>query len=110
MLASLIDEIKAKFIQHVQSHYRYSVSQLIVEQPPKVELGVLAFPFCFELAKYLKRPPRLVATEIASSVGEFPGVAKIQVAVVGFIIFFLKWRFFFIQLFQLSHQLIVIST
>jgi arginyl-tRNA synthetase len=110
MLASLIEEIKAKFIQHVQSHYRYSVSQLIVEQPPKVELGDLAFPFCFELAKYLKRPPRQVATEVASSVGIFPGVAKIQVAGPGYINVFLKRGDFFKQLFQTSHQRPVSAT
>ncbi|PYV42696.1 MAG: arginine--tRNA ligase [Acidobacteria bacterium] len=110
MLVSLIEEIKAKFIEHVESRYHYSLSQLIVEQPPKVELGDLAFPFCFELAKYLKRPPRQVATEIASSVGEFPGVAKIQVAGPGYINVFLKRRNFFKQLFQGSHQRPVRST
>ena len=73
-------------------------------------MGDLAFPFCFELAKYLKRPPRQVATEIASSVGEFPGVAKIQVAGPGYINVFLKRRNFFKQLFQGSHQRPVRST
>lgn len=104
MLAPLIEEIKTKFIQHVECHYHYSFSQFIVEQPPKVELGDLAFPFCFELAKYLKRPPRQVATEIASSVGELPGVARIQVAGPGYINVFLKRGDFFKQLFETTCQ------
>src|SRR5437667_3381886 len=110
MLVSLIEEIKAKFIEHVESRYHYSLSQLIVEQPPKVELGDLAFPFCFELAKYLKRPPRQVATEVASSVGTFPGVAKIQVAGPGYIIVFLTRGDFFKKLFQTSNQRPVSAT
>jgi arginyl-tRNA synthetase len=89
MLLSIVAEIKQIFISYVQSHYGYSLTQLIVEQPPKTELGDLAFPFCFELAKALKKPPRQVAAEIATSIGALPHVARIQVAGPGYINLFL---------------------
>src|SRR5262245_51317061 len=89
MLLSIIEEIKQVFIAYIQSHYGYSLTQVIAEQPPKTELGDLAFPFCFELAKALKRPPRQVATEIANSIGALPDVARIQVAGPGYVNLFL---------------------
>jgi arginyl-tRNA synthetase len=104
MLLALIDEIKEKFTAHVQSYYGLSLTQLIVEQPPKTELGDLAFPFCFELAKVLKKPPRQVATEIASSIGELQGVARIQVAGPGYINVFLNRDSFFKRLIEYQNS------
>jgi arginyl-tRNA synthetase len=102
MLLALVEEIKQKFIGHVQSQYGLSLNQLIVEQPPKTELGDLAFPFCFELAKPLKKPPRQVAAEIVGSLDQLPGVAKIQVAGPGYINIFLSRDSFFKQLIEHS--------
>ncbi|MEO8585793.1 MAG: arginine--tRNA ligase [Acidobacteriota bacterium] len=39
--------------------------RVVLETPPKVELGDLACPVAFELAKVLKRPPRKIAEELA---------------------------------------------
>ncbi len=100
MFLSIVDEIKARLFQHVQSRYGYTLSQLVVEQPPKVELGDLAFPFCFELAKFLKKSPRQAATEIADSVGALPGVSKVQVAGSGYINLFFKRDDFLKELFE----------
>jgi arginyl-tRNA synthetase len=102
MLLSLIEEIKQRLTAHVQSRYSLSLTQLIVEQPPRTELGDLAFPFCFELAKALKRAPRELATEIVHSIGPLPGVAKFQVAGPGYINLFLSRDSFFRQLIEHS--------
>ena len=99
MLLSLTAEIKQRFIAHVQGHYGHRLNQLIVEQPPKTEMGDLAFPFCFELAKVVRKAPRQVATEIVSSIGEIDGVAKVQVAGPGYINVFFQRDMFFKQLF-----------
>src|SRR5262245_23419809 len=99
MLLSLTEEIKQRFIDHVQNHYGHTLYQLVVEQPPKTEMGDLAFPFCFELAKVVRKAPRQVATEIASSIGEIEGVAKVQVAGPGYINVFFQRNTFFKQLF-----------
>ncbi len=41
------------------------VHRVIQEVPPKAELGDIALPIAFELAKRLKRPPRKLADELA---------------------------------------------
>ncbi len=102
MLLSQIEEIKQRLTAHVQSRYNASLTQLIVEQPPRTELGDLAFPFCFELAKVLKRAPRQVAAEIADAVGPLPGVARIQVAGPGYLNLFLSRDSFFRRLIEHS--------
>ena len=90
MLESLVDRIKASLVEYVQDRYGYSLSQVVAEQPPRVELGDLAFPFCFELAKKLKRAPRQIAAEIAQDLPDIPGVAKVEVAGPGYLNCFLK--------------------
>src|SRR5438445_12160993 len=43
-------------------------------------MGEAASPVCFELAKLLKRAPRQIAQEIAGSLGEVDGSARVEVA------------------------------
>jgi arginyl-tRNA synthetase len=68
-------------------HRKYSldVPQIVVEQPPRVELGEYALPLCFELARSLRKPPRKIAEEIVAAVGEVPGFEKLEVAGAGYI-------------------------
>jgi len=99
MLVSRIDAIKKRFAEFVQEKYQHPLTQLVVEQPPRVELGDLAFPFCFELAKPLRKAPRQIATEIVQSIGPMPGISKIEVAGPGYINLFFHREEFFPQLF-----------
>ncbi len=67
-------------------HERYGISlEIALEKPPKLELGELASPVCFELAKRLKRAPRQIAQEIAANLGHVEGVARIEVAGAGYL-------------------------
>lgn len=104
MLEGWINQVKRQFLAHIQEKYGISLPQLIAAQPPKVEMGDLAFPFCFELAKVIRRPPRQVALEISDSIGELPGVARIEVAGAGYINLFFKRDIFFRQLFSHSTE------
>jgi arginyl-tRNA synthetase len=47
-------------------------------------------PVCFELAKKLKKAPKVVATELIQALGEVPGVRKVELAGSGYINFFLN--------------------
>lgn len=58
---------------------------IILERPPKIEMGEAASPVSFELAKRLKRPPRQIAQEIASGIGKIEGIARIEVAGAGYL-------------------------
>jgi arginyl-tRNA synthetase len=66
---------------------RYSVElpRIVVEQPPKVELGEYALPLAFELAKKLRKAPRKIAEEIVGGVGPVEGFEKLEVAGAGYI-------------------------
>jgi len=99
MLLSLTEEIKQSFITHVQNQYGHRLNQLIVDRPPKTEMGDLAFPFCFELAKVVRKAPRQVAKEIADSIGRIEGVANVQVAGPGYLNVFFQRDTFFKQFF-----------
>jgi arginyl-tRNA synthetase len=99
MLLFLTEAIKQRFITHVQNQYGHALRQLVVEQPPKTEMGDLAFPFCFELAKLVRKAPRQVAKEIVESIGEIEAVASVQVAGPGYINVFIQRSAFFKQLF-----------
>jgi arginyl-tRNA synthetase len=68
-------------------------SQLAVEQPPNIALGDLALPVAFELAKRLRKAPRLIATELAAELNALiasgptalAGVASVEVAGAGYL-------------------------
>ena len=59
--------------------------RLSTERPPKLSMGEVASPLCFELAKRLKKPPRALAQEIANSLKPIPGVARVEVAGGGYL-------------------------
>ena len=57
----------------------------MLERPPKLEMGEAASPVCFELAKRLKKAPRLIAQEIAGSLSKIEGIARVEVAGGGYL-------------------------
>jgi arginyl-tRNA synthetase len=82
-------EQQKKLANHVRAflreRYQIELANIVIEQPPKVEMGEFALPLSFELAKRLRKPPRKIAEEI---VAEFPlpdGFHKLEVAGAGYI-------------------------
>jgi len=74
----------------IRSLWNLEVTDVVLNQTPKIEFGELATPVCFELAKKLKKAPRAVAEELIKALGEIPGVQKIELAGAGYINFFLN--------------------
>lgn len=60
-----------------------------VEAPPRRALGDLAVPLAFELARRLRKAPRMIAQEIVGALGTIDGVARIDAAPNGYVNFFL---------------------
>ncbi len=58
---------------------------IVLDRPPKIEMGEAASPVCFELAKRLKKAPRMIAQEIANNLPKIEGVARIEVAGAGYL-------------------------
>src|ERR1700722_13372884 len=68
---------------------------VVTQRPPKVEMGEVATPIAFELAKRLRRAPRQIAQEIAAELAGIPGVARIEPAGGGYVNFFAARAEFF---------------
>ena len=67
------------------------LEQVNAETPPKPELGDLAFPVAFELAKLVKQatgvklPPRSIAEQLKQKLESMPEVGRIEVAGAGYL-------------------------
>ncbi|MGB7923896.1 MAG: DALR anticodon-binding domain-containing protein [Pyrinomonadaceae bacterium] len=68
-----------------------TLEQVSAEVPPRTELGDLAFPVAFELAKRIKqatgekRAPRAIAEQIKTALEATEGVARVEVAGAGYL-------------------------
>jgi arginyl-tRNA synthetase len=63
---ALTNRLREALERHIQEKYGVELA-IVLERPPKIEMGEAASPVCFELAKKLKRAPRQIAQEIANS-------------------------------------------
>jgi arginyl-tRNA synthetase len=88
------DRIRKALRRHIHERYKTDVP-VVTERPPKLAMGEVASPVCFELAKRLKKPPRALAQEIANSLKPIPGVARVEVAGGGYLNAFLDRGEFF---------------
>ena len=81
--------LQRRLEQHIRDFlrrtYDLDLPKVVVEQPPKVELGEYALPLAFELAKELRKAPRKIAQEIVSGIGPIPGFEKLEIAGAGYI-------------------------
>jgi arginyl-tRNA synthetase len=69
---------------HIREKYGVELA-VALERPPKIEMGEAASPVSFELAKRLKKAPRIIAQEIANGIGKIAGIARIEVAGAGYL-------------------------
>ena len=65
--------------------YDLDLPKIVIEQPPRVELGEYALPLAFELAKKLRKPPRKIAEEIVAGIGPIDGFERLELAGAGYI-------------------------
>jgi arginyl-tRNA synthetase len=81
--------LQNRLVAHVRAFlkqkYGIEVANIVVEQPPKIELGEFALPVSFELARVLRKAPRKIAEEIVAGIGRVEGFASFEVAGSGYI-------------------------
>jgi len=80
----LTNRLRAALARHIREKYGVELA-IVLERPPKIEMGEAASPVCFELAKRLKKAPRQIAQEIANGLGRIEGIAKVEVAGGGYL-------------------------
>jgi len=88
------DRFRKALRHHIHERYKTDVP-IVTERPPKLSMGEIASPLCFELAKRLKKPPRALAQEIANSLKPISGVARVEVAGGGYLNAFIDRSVFF---------------
>ncbi len=89
MLSFLTRTIEKVLLQQINEMYGVSYQRLSFSVPPKIELGELALPIAFDLAKKTRRLPRVIAEELASRAAAIPGIWKADVAGAGYLNFHL---------------------
>jgi arginyl-tRNA synthetase len=90
-LTDLPDALRERVRATASARYGVALEHVGAEIPPRTELGDLAFPVAFELAKRIKQAtgekqnPRAIAEELRGALLEEPGVARVEVAGAGYI-------------------------
>ena len=91
MILPLHEQLKAR-VRAVLAE-RYDVSDpgfhLPVETPPNRTMGDLGTPVAFDLARRLRKAPRVIAQEIADALGPLPGITRVEAAPNGYLNVFL---------------------
>jgi arginyl-tRNA synthetase len=75
--ARLRDVLKAK--------YDLEVENIPLETPPELEFGEIATPIAFELARKLRKAPKVIAQETVVALGAVDGFASFEIAGAGYI-------------------------
>ena len=78
---------------HLESHlrdvlkakYDLLVENIPLETPPDLKFGELATPIAFELARKLRKPPKVIAQEIVAELGTPRGFTSFEIAGAGYI-------------------------
>src|SRR5512141_2609157 len=98
-LIQLQTTLKQQLRAAARELFDIELDQLATEVPPRTELGDLAFPVAFELAKQIKqksgekRPPRTIAEALKSKLETIGEVGRVEVAGAGYLnVFFDRAR------------------
>ena len=87
----LQNKLKAAIRVAAAASFAVELEEVIGEVPPRTELGDLAFPIAFELAKQIKkttgekRAPRTIAESLKSALETVDEVARVEVAGAGYL-------------------------
>ena len=91
MILPLHEQLKAR-VRAVLAE-RYDITDpdvaIPVETPPNRTLGDLGTPVAFDLARRLRKAPRVIAQEIAAALGPLPGITRVEAAPNGYLNVFL---------------------
>ncbi|MGA9995250.1 MAG: arginine--tRNA ligase [Pyrinomonadaceae bacterium] len=106
-LLKLQESLRERVRASAQELFGIELDQVSAEVPPRTELGDLAFPVAFELAKRIKqqtgekRAPRAIAEQLKTALEATTEVARVEVAGAGYLnLFFDRANF----LAQFAHE------
>jgi arginyl-tRNA synthetase len=69
----------------LKEKYSLDVASVPLETPPDLHLGEIATPIALQLARTLRKAPKIIAQEIVAALGAVEGFARFEVAGAGYI-------------------------
>jgi arginyl-tRNA synthetase len=82
-------ELQKRLAEHLRgvlkTKYDLDVENIPLETPPELKFGELATPIALQLARTLRKAPRIIAQEIVAALGRVEGFAGFEVAGAGYI-------------------------
>src|SRR5687768_8682381 len=88
MILPVHERLRERLLATLQQLYQLppeGLPQLPIEYPPTRELGDLATPVAFELARRLRKAPRAIAQELAAALGAIDGISRVEAAPNGYL-------------------------
>jgi arginyl-tRNA synthetase len=88
------EALRQRLTTAIKNSFDFELTDFSSEIPPRTELGDLAFPVAFELAKRLKaatgqkQNPRDIAAKLAEELRGTPGVVRVDIAGAGYLNFY----------------------
>ena len=89
MILAFQTDLIARIRQTVAEAFGVTLDEILVQTTPRLELGDMALPLAFDLAKKIGRKPRDIAQELAPKLNSVDGISRAEVAGGGFINLFL---------------------
>ncbi len=85
----MYQELQKRFEQHLRgvlaAKYDLQLESIPLEIPPDLKFGELATPIAFELARKLRKAPKIIAQEVVAALSGLEGFAGFEVAGAGYI-------------------------
>ncbi|HUB29278.1 MAG TPA: arginine--tRNA ligase [Terracidiphilus sp.] len=85
MYLELKTRLEARIREVLQARFELVVENIPLETPPDLKFGELATPLAFELARKLRKAPKVIAQELVAALGAVEGFASFEVAGAGYI-------------------------
>ncbi|HKY33405.1 MAG TPA: arginine--tRNA ligase [Candidatus Polarisedimenticolia bacterium] len=86
---SLRAAVRDALAHRIHSLFGIELADVALVYPPRLDLGDIASPVAFDLARSLKRAPAAIAARILEGMPAVPGVARMEIAGGGYINVFL---------------------
>ena len=85
MYLELQKRLEARIREALKAKYDLSVENIPLETPPELKFGELATPIALQLARSLRKAPKMIAQELVSALGSVEGFSAFEVAGAGYI-------------------------
>src|SRR5437016_402741 len=95
MILNVQQQIQQQVADALRRHFGLAEPPAFaVEVPPNRALGDLAVPVAFQLARTLRKAPKVIAQELAGILGTLPGITKVVATSNGYLNLYLDRRTF----------------